>query len=292
MAAKSSNGDPVTKAADELYALPVEEFTAARKRAATAAREDGDSAAAKTIAELRKPNAVAAAANALVRAHRNDIDQLLELGQALREATADLDAGQLRELSGQQHQVIAALVATARADSPGAFSEVTARGLADTLHAAMADPEAGDELTTGHLTGGLAASGFPGLDLGGAAGGGTGKHASGKSAGRARSGCSGDADALAVAKQAESDAQAAAKAADAEASEAADKLEEAEQTVAEAAQTVSRLESELQDARTARTDADRAERAARKARDKADRAATAARRDADATKDRHRQLRR
>ena len=42
--------------ADELYALPLEEFTAARDRLAKKLREDGDKAAADGVKALKKPS--------------------------------------------------------------------------------------------------------------------------------------------------------------------------------------------------------------------------------------------
>jgi hypothetical protein len=41
-------------------------------------------------------------------------------------------------------------------------SEDMARGLEETLHAALADPAAAEQLAQGRLTGGLSGSGFPG----------------------------------------------------------------------------------------------------------------------------------
>ncbi len=54
-------------------------------------------------------------ANQLVRSHRAELEPLLELGGALRDATEKLDGDQLRELSRQQQKVMYALVQQARA---------------------------------------------------------------------------------------------------------------------------------------------------------------------------------
>jgi electron transfer flavoprotein alpha subunit len=81
----------------------------------------------------------------------------------LREATATPSGEQLRELSRQQRQLVFALVQQARrlARTAGRkVSEDTARGLEDTLRAALADPEAAEALTAGRLTEGMQNIGF------------------------------------------------------------------------------------------------------------------------------------
>jgi hypothetical protein len=159
--------DAVAAAKDELYGLPPGEFTAARAKRAKQARADGDRDAAAVIAKLPKPNVVAWLANQLARRHAEELRPLLELGESLRQATADLDAPRLSELSRQQRQVVSALTAQARdlaAEAGQAVSDSTARGLEDTLHAALADEQAARELAGGQLAAGLSRTGFPGLD--------------------------------------------------------------------------------------------------------------------------------
>ncbi|WP_149038293.1 hypothetical protein [Kitasatospora sp. MBT63] len=67
---------------DELYALPVSEFTAARDGAAARARRDGDRELAARLRKLRRPTASAHAVNLLARNHRSELADLLDLGQA------------------------------------------------------------------------------------------------------------------------------------------------------------------------------------------------------------------
>jgi hypothetical protein len=69
---------------------------------------------AAQIHQLTKPNLVAWLANQLARERADEIRPLLELGVALREATATLSGQQLRELSRQQRQLVYALVQQAR----------------------------------------------------------------------------------------------------------------------------------------------------------------------------------
>jgi hypothetical protein len=153
-------------AADELYGLPVAQFTARRNALAAEARTAGDRDLAEQIGALRRPTMVGWLVNQLVREHPEEIDPLLALGQALREATAGLQGQQLRELAGQQRQLVAAMITQTRAIAAAAsqrVSEDTARGVADTLHAALSDPDAAAQVRSGRLTDGLAPSGFAGV---------------------------------------------------------------------------------------------------------------------------------
>jgi hypothetical protein len=154
--------------ADELYALPADEFVAARNDRVKAARAAGARDVAAAIARLAKPSAAAWLANQLARAHPDDVRALVELGAAMREATEALDRDELRRLSTQQRQRMASLVGQARevAEVAGVRpNDASVRGLEDILHAALAEPDAADELTAGRLTGTLRSSGFPSGDL-------------------------------------------------------------------------------------------------------------------------------
>jgi hypothetical protein len=153
----------VDAVADELYTLPPGEFVASRDEKVREAKEAGDRGAARAIAALRRPTVVAWLANLLARRHPDDVAPFLELGEALRDATATLSGPELRDLSRQRHQLVHALVRTARAlgEAEGQrVGEDSARGLEDTLHAALADPDAAQQLLDGRLTTGLSRAGF------------------------------------------------------------------------------------------------------------------------------------
>jgi hypothetical protein len=153
----------LAQAADELYALPAEEFTAARNAKVKQVRAGGDRDLAAAIQRLARPSAAAALANLLVRKDADAFEPLLELGVALRQATAALDGAAMRTLSRQQQQVVGALVRQAREvarDEGLKVSEGTLRELDDTLRAAIADAGAAEELMAGRLTGPLQHSGF------------------------------------------------------------------------------------------------------------------------------------
>lgn len=153
----------VDEAADQLYALNPREFTAARDARAKELKDAGDKEAAAEIKALRKPTVTAWLANQLVRQHSDELRPLLELGSALREATASLSGPQLRELSRQRNDVVQALVRQARdlaAAADQAVSEDVARGLEETLNAALADPALAELLLQGKLSVQLEHSGY------------------------------------------------------------------------------------------------------------------------------------
>jgi hypothetical protein len=156
----------IESVSDELYGLPLDDFTPARNEREKQAKAAGEKDLAAQIHQLTKPNLVAWLANQLARERAVEIRPLLELGAALREATATLSGQQLRELSRQQRQLVYALVQQARrlANAAGRkVSEDTARGLEDTLRAALVDPHAAEALAAGRLTEGMQNSGFGSL---------------------------------------------------------------------------------------------------------------------------------
>jgi hypothetical protein len=154
----------INSVAEELYSLRPEEFTAARNAREREAKASGDQQLAGAIHHLGKPSTAAWLANQLVREHSDVVKPFLDLGAALREATAMLNGDQLRELGKRQHQLVYALIVQAKALANAAghkVSQDTARGLEDTLHAALADEGAAEQLSAGRLTDTLRRTGFP-----------------------------------------------------------------------------------------------------------------------------------
>jgi hypothetical protein len=140
---------------DELYGLPLDQFTSTRTVRERQASSAGDKELAAQIHRFVKPTLVAWLSNQLVRECAGEIRPLLELGAGLREATATSSGEQLRELSRQQRQLVHALVQQARRLASAAgrtVSSQTARGLEATLRAALADPDAAEALAAGRLT--------------------------------------------------------------------------------------------------------------------------------------------
>ncbi len=149
--------------AAELYGAHPETFVASRAEGVAAARASNDQPLARSIAALRKPTVGAWLANLLAREETEQVQQLVELGGALREAQDLLDPDELRTLGRQRHQVVASLVTWARrraAELGHPASQAAAQELEDTLSAAMVDPAAGAQLLQGRLTHGLSYAGF------------------------------------------------------------------------------------------------------------------------------------
>ncbi|MET0590643.1 MAG: hypothetical protein ABWZ77_05660, partial [Naasia sp.] len=85
-------------AAEHLYGVPLGEFVAERKAAASAVRAAGDKDGAAMIAALPKASTSAWVVDLLVREKPDLVDSLTELGGSLRDAQDDLDPAALRAL--------------------------------------------------------------------------------------------------------------------------------------------------------------------------------------------------
>ena len=143
----------------DLYALPPEEFTAARD---AAAKLD------KSLKALRKPSVSAWVVNTLVRRDPALLQQLVELGGSLREATEARQGDELRELTAQRHQLVEAVTAQAVALAARAVTMQVRTEVSQTLEAAMLDPGSAEAVLSGQLVRALSYAGFGGVDLEGA----------------------------------------------------------------------------------------------------------------------------
>jgi len=153
----------------DLYALPPEEFTAARNALAKELKAAGDKDAAAEVAKLRRPSVGAHALNQVARAHPDLIDEALDAGIALREASeaaAAGDASELRDATGAER---AAAQAVAKAAKPhlGSRGDALVPALLATLRAGALDDGVAEQLRTGTLSTEHEQAGFGfGLDSG------------------------------------------------------------------------------------------------------------------------------
>lgn len=152
----------------DLYAVPPEEFTAARTAAVKAARVAGDRDAAAHLVALRRPSASAWVVNQLVRQSPDLIDQLLDLGHALAAAQASGAGDALRELGAQRRDLVAAVAQQAVADSGRPATAAVRLEVEQTLEAALADPASGEAVRSGRLVRALSYAGFGAVELDGA----------------------------------------------------------------------------------------------------------------------------
>jgi hypothetical protein len=161
------DGVDVAAVAEQLYGLLPAEFTAARDSEVKRAKADGDKPAAATIAGLRRPSLAAWVVNALVRHRRDEVEQLLTLGEALRTAQQGLAGDELRALARQRQQVLSAVGRQARAlarELGQPVSEDVGLEVEQTLGAAMADPAVAEAVRSGRLVSPTSYAGL-GLDI-------------------------------------------------------------------------------------------------------------------------------
>lgn len=153
--------------ADELYGLPLGDFTPTRDARARELRaEDRDLAAA--VKALRKPATAAWVVDQLVRHEAEQVTQVLTVGEALREAQRSMSAEELRALTRQRRQVTAAVTTRARAVARARGLRVT-EAVADqveaTLTAAMVDAGCAEAVRSGLLVAPLSATGVGETDV-------------------------------------------------------------------------------------------------------------------------------
>lgn len=143
----------------DLYALPPEEFTAARD---TAARSD------KALKVLRRPTVSAWVVNTLVRRDRELLEQLLALGPQLASAQQSRDATALRALGEQRRALLDGAVRRAVELVGRSVTAAVREEVAGTLEAALADPASAEAVRSGRLVRPLTYAGFGEVDLEGA----------------------------------------------------------------------------------------------------------------------------
>jgi hypothetical protein len=138
---------------DELYALSLDEFTAARKALAARLRGEGDREGASAVAALQKPVLAAWVVNRLVRDRQRETKSLLDAAETIRRGRKGGEE-RMRDALEQLMRAARELLATEGRDP----SEVVLREIATTLRTGAA--AAPDELAAGRLTRPLEPSGF------------------------------------------------------------------------------------------------------------------------------------
>ncbi|MGO9343535.1 MAG: hypothetical protein ACLP6E_13610 [Acidimicrobiales bacterium] len=152
----------------ELYGLPPGEFVSVRDARAAQAKAAGDRELAQAVKQLRRPTTGAWLANLLVRERREQVTELLDLGDDMRRAQHDLAGDDLRRLSQRRRQLVSVLGEEAwviAAEHGHQMNESSLHEVEATLEAAVADGAAGEALLSGSLTVALSYSGFGSVDL-------------------------------------------------------------------------------------------------------------------------------
>jgi len=137
--------------ADELYGLPLEEFTAARDALAKRLRGEKRRDDADAVKALKRPSVAAGAINRAVREH--GADELLAAGDELRTAHEALlegsgDAAAVRAATERERAAVRDFARLAVGDDASAASEEKVR---ETLHAASVDDDVRELLVAGRL---------------------------------------------------------------------------------------------------------------------------------------------
>jgi vacuolar-type H+-ATPase subunit I/STV1 len=158
--------DDLLAIADELYALPQEEFTPARD--ARAKELKADKALAAAVKKLKKPSVAAWVVNLFVRRESAQVEQVIAVGTALREAQDGMDGAELRALTKQRRQLTSAVTQQARSlakDEGVKVTQAVADQVEATLTAALLDPDCAAAVRSGLLTAALASTGIDSGDV-------------------------------------------------------------------------------------------------------------------------------
>lgn len=156
------------EALDKLYAAPLDEFTSTRN---WLAKELSSSDAAE-IRGLKKPNVAAWTINRLVREHPDEVEELFEITDKLRNVQRRVLAGgkasELRKTAEERTKVVGRLTKLAEkilAASGRPATPSTLSAIRDSLIATASDDEGAERLRNGRLERELVPGAF--VDVGG-----------------------------------------------------------------------------------------------------------------------------
>jgi hypothetical protein len=164
--------DAPARAPEDLYGLPLEEFTPARDALAKELKAAGRKDEAAEVKALRKPTLAAWALNRAARDHPDAVERLRAAGADLRAAQNEAlagDAGRLRDAGravADEVDRASGLAADALRAAGRPATAAQQEKLGATLRTAALDDSAGDALARGVLVDDLEATGFSLLSAG------------------------------------------------------------------------------------------------------------------------------
>lgn len=144
---------------DDLYGVPLGDFTSARNALAARLKAAGDGDGAAGVKALRKPKLSAWAVNQTARRKRAALDALIA---ATEEVAGAADAAAMRSAAARRQEIISKLADAASgalADAGHAVSAATLQEIVQTFQA-TSDPDAAAAVAEGRLSEPLAPSGF------------------------------------------------------------------------------------------------------------------------------------
>jgi len=152
-------------AAEDLYGLSLDEFTAARNKLSGELKKAGDAEGAAAVKSLKKPSVTAWAINQLARSHSDDVEALLDAGERLRRAQDAVmegsDPAALRTAMADRRELVTNLSrrASKTLEKDGTKpSRTHLDRISATLMNAAVDDEARELLRTGTLIGDVEAA--------------------------------------------------------------------------------------------------------------------------------------
>jgi cell division septum initiation protein DivIVA len=160
----------VEREIDKLFALPLEEFTAARNELAKRLAKDGEKERADEVRGLAKPSVPVWTINQLARSEKPMVRALLDAGAKLRRAQEQALGGgnpdALRSAQREEREALRALTHRAgeilrEAGKP--VGQAVLERINGTLGAAAVTEDAREDLKAGRLTSELRMSGFESL---------------------------------------------------------------------------------------------------------------------------------
>ena len=140
---------------DNLYVLPLEQFTAARDALSQRLKAEGDAEEAKRVAKLRKPSVAAWALNRAARSNPDLVGRLIDSHKMLRQAGS---RQAVEEASVTRRQAVAALTDAAMTELDKGSLQTRDR-VNRTLLAVATDAEGEADLAAGTLVRELEPSG-------------------------------------------------------------------------------------------------------------------------------------
>jgi predicted ribosome quality control (RQC) complex YloA/Tae2 family protein len=167
---------------DDLFALPLAEFTSARNALSKQLKQAGDAEAAEQVRALSKPSVATWAVNQLARREPEAVRSLLNVAARLRSAQerslkGDRTADELRAAQAEERELIRDLARHAESllrEAGRPASGTTLERVSSLLRAAAVDEPGRTALRAGMLTGDVAVSGFDafaGMEVGATRGG-------------------------------------------------------------------------------------------------------------------------
>jgi hypothetical protein len=153
---------------DDLFALPLDEFTPARNALAKRLKQDGDADAAEQVGGLGKPTVAAWAVNQLARGDPEAVRSLLNVAARLRSAQerslqGERVADELRAAQAEEREAIRVLTRGAEQvlrDAERPASGRTLERVASLLRATAVGEPGRTALREGRLSGDVEVSGF------------------------------------------------------------------------------------------------------------------------------------